>query len=242
MLYFVLGSIIGSFLNVVILRLPNNESILSPRSHCPRCKNPIPIYQNIPIISYILLKGKCSNCYCAISPQYILKEIITGFIFYMTFSLFSLEKAILYSLIYSCMIVLGVIDLYHLLIPLNLIVLLYFSLIAKLFINNQSIIEIIFGALAVVSYLVFSAILVRLIKANKEVLGFGDILLAIFIGGCLGPINGLLCLFLASVIGLIFVFIRYSKSLKIPFGTCIAISFIIISMFDSYYDIKSFII
>ena len=242
MLYFVLGSIIGSFLNVVIIRLPNNESILSPRSHCPSCKNPISIYHNIPIISYILLKGKCSNCFCSISPQYIIIEILTALIFYITFSLFPIEDAILFSFIYSILIVLGVIDLYHLLIPLYLIVLLYFSIIAKLIMNNQSIIEIILGALAVSFYLMFSSVLVRLIKSNREVLGFGDILLTIFIGGYLGTINGLLCLFLASIIGLIFVFIRYSKSVKIPFGTCIAISFFIITILDSYYDIKSFII
>ena len=160
MLYFVLGSIIGSFLNVVIIRLPNNESILSPRSHCPSCKNPISIYHNIPIISYILLKGKCSNCFCAISPQYIIIEILTALIFYITFSLFPIEDAILFSFIYSILIVLGVIDLYHLLIPLYLIVLLYFSIIAKLIMDNQSIIEIILGALAVSLYLMFSSVLV----------------------------------------------------------------------------------
>ena len=84
-LFFILGSFIGSFLNVIIIRLPKNKSIVTPRSHCPSCKEKIPFYLNIPIISYTLLRGKCKYCKNKISFQYILVEIITGVIFYLLF-------------------------------------------------------------------------------------------------------------------------------------------------------------
>ena len=76
-LFFILGTLIGSFLNVVIFRFPNNESIITPRSHCRNCKKNIPFYLNIPILSYIILKGKCQSCKTMISPQYIIVEFLT---------------------------------------------------------------------------------------------------------------------------------------------------------------------
>ena len=83
---FIIGSCIGSFINVVIYRLPNNQSILRPRSFCPKCKNNIPWHENIPIFSWIKLKGRCSKCRKAISIKYPLIELFTGLLFFLSFS------------------------------------------------------------------------------------------------------------------------------------------------------------
>ena len=242
MFYFLLGAIIGSFLNFIVIRFPQRISIISPRSQWTNCKTIIPFYYNIPIISYLLLKGKCFQCSAQISLQYIILETITGIIFLITYTIFPIKVAILYSIVYSSLIVLAIIDLRHLLIPLNLIILLYLMILPKMIIFNQSIIEIILGAFSVTAYLIICVLLVKLVKEKKEVLGLGDILLTIFIGGFLGAINGFICLFLASIIGLIFVAGSKSKTDKIPFGTCISISFMIISILDTIYDVKSFLI
>src|SRR3990172_763432 len=74
----ILGGLIGSFLNVCIVRLPKEESIVFPGSHCPGCGHPIRFYDNIPIVSYLLLKGKCRHCGAPISAQYPLVEGITA--------------------------------------------------------------------------------------------------------------------------------------------------------------------
>ena len=77
-LSFVLGSFIGSFLNVCIWRIPRGESIMWPGSHCPKCNAPIRWYQNIPLLSWILLRGRCASCRKPISPRYLVLELIGG--------------------------------------------------------------------------------------------------------------------------------------------------------------------
>ncbi|HIL70242.1 MAG TPA: prepilin peptidase [Verrucomicrobia bacterium] len=80
-MFFIFGSMVGSFLNVCIYRIPEGKSIVSPPSHCPKCNNPIPWYHNIPIFSWIGLRGKCGFCSVAISPRYLLIEFLTGILF-----------------------------------------------------------------------------------------------------------------------------------------------------------------
>ena len=82
---FGLGECIASFLNVVIWRVPRGESIVSPPSHCPKCNAPIKWYQNIPILSWLALRGKCANCKAPISPRYILVEMLGGVLFLAAF-------------------------------------------------------------------------------------------------------------------------------------------------------------
>ena len=243
MLYFVIGAITGSFLNVVSIRLPRGQSIVSPRSHCLSCKKQIPFYLNIPIISYIILKGRCSNCNCKISKQSILVEILVGILFYLVFSLFSIEEAILLSVVYSCLVVISIIDLYYLLIPAYIILILYASIFPKIIIFEGNIINALYGAMVSLLYLGLPALFIGIIKKNRSVLGFGDILLSIFIGAWMGATNAVLCLFLASLIGIIFVIYfsvisRTNESRKIPFGTCISISFTLIILIEKYYNIK----
>jgi len=114
----IFGALVGSFLNVCIFRLPKEESIVWPGSHCPHCKGPIKAYDNIPIISYILLRGKCRECRSPISAQYPLVEGVTALS-----SLFLMIKFgpslsyLVYFVFIASLIVITVIDLYHQIIP-----------------------------------------------------------------------------------------------------------------------------
>lgn len=108
----ILGLIIGSFLNVVILRLFSGESIVFPGSKCPKCSHPIAWYDNIPVIGYLLLRGKCRNCKQSISIQYPLVEIATSFLYVMTVFCFGISLKTLFLLILiSLLIVITVTDL-----------------------------------------------------------------------------------------------------------------------------------
>lgn len=245
MIFFFIGLIIGSFLNVIIIRTPKNESIIIPGSHCQKCKKSIPFYYNIPVFSYILLRGRCSNCKNKISIQYIIVEIVTGLIYLLTFSLFSLYEAILLSFIFSILIVLSIIDLFHYLIPLFTIILLYSTIIIKFYVLSTSTIsEIILGVIVTSLYLGLPAIIVSYMKNKKTVLGAGDMLLSIFIGAWMGAFNGIICLFMASLLGILITIYRklmHEKEIKIPFGLCISISFFVLEILKEYLYLNLFI-
>ena len=108
---FVLGLLFGSFLNVCAYRIPRNESIIVGRSHCPHCGHVIPFYYNIPLISYILLKGKCHYCGAKISWQYPIVELLTGLLTWALFLKMGISYAFIFYLIFIYfLIVIALID------------------------------------------------------------------------------------------------------------------------------------
>lgn len=112
------GLVIGSFLNVCIVRLPRGRSIAKPPSHCPRCKEPIKFYDNIPIISFLLLRGKCRSCGEPISWRYPLVELMNGLIYSWTIREFGFGgEALLVMALCSSLIVITFIDFDHQIIP-----------------------------------------------------------------------------------------------------------------------------
>lgn len=88
-LVFCLGASVGSFVNVLAYRLPRGISIVRPRSFCPQCKGPIPVWSNVPVIGYLLLRGKCSNCHGRIAPRYPITEIVMGLVALMLYANFT---------------------------------------------------------------------------------------------------------------------------------------------------------
>jgi leader peptidase (prepilin peptidase)/N-methyltransferase len=117
---FVFGSIVGSFLNVVIHRLPRGESVVSPPSHCPHCNYSIPWWLNIPLLTWLYLGGKCKNCGAPISVRYFLVELLTALAFlttWLTFSGQSVLLALVYCLVLAGLLASSFIDLEHLIIP-----------------------------------------------------------------------------------------------------------------------------
>lgn len=245
---FILGSCVGSFLNVCIWRLPRNKSIVTPRSYCPYCQASIKGYDNIPLISYLLLKGRCRDCGKRISPRYFIVELLTGAIFALFyFNYYShLGKLSIYLFLASALVAITFIDFEHKLIPDRItypgIVI---GLLASLVIKHQS--PLIFSHIPGLDSLIDSSlgllagggILWAIAILSKGGMGGGDIKLGAMIGSFLGWQDTLLTLLLAffvgAVVGIILMLLKLitSKSLKaawkkrkefIPFGPYLALA------------------
>ncbi len=118
--FFALGCITGSFLNVCIHRLPLGMSIVTPASHCPHCKYSIPFYLNIPLVTWLALRGRCKNCGAPISPRYFIVELLTGAAFlgcWLAFGEKSAWLAIVYAIFLAGLITATFIDFEHFIIP-----------------------------------------------------------------------------------------------------------------------------
>jgi leader peptidase (prepilin peptidase)/N-methyltransferase len=223
----------GSFLNVAIYRLPRNLSLISPPSSCPNCGKRIKIYQNIPIISYIVLGGKCRYCHQNISFSYPLVEILTPLSFILLYSRYSLSFFFAASCVFiSAMLVLAFIDYYHQILP-DLITIPGFilSFLYSVFRTDLSPIQSLIGA-AVGGGSLLLIYGVYYILRKKEGLGLGDVLLMLFIGAYLGWLQVVFVLILASFAGTfvaIFIIIFKKKNLQhaLPFGTFLSPSAII---------------
>ncbi|MGD2088430.1 MAG: prepilin peptidase [Candidatus Aminicenantes bacterium] len=226
----ILGLIVGSFLNVVIYRLPLEKSIIKPRSYCPSCNTPIKFYHNIPVISYIWLRGKCRHCNAGIPLIYPLVESITAFSFWLSYVYFGEQP--LYaaaSILFICLIItLALIDLKHMILPLEItiggaVVFLLYS-----FFNPVISVFNAFGS-ALGAALVFAAIYYFYLKVrNIEGLGQGDIWMMLLLGSFLGINKLVIAVLLASFSGLIvgMLFIIFKKKdlkLALPFGTFLSL-------------------
>jgi leader peptidase (prepilin peptidase)/N-methyltransferase len=120
LVFFVLGIIVGSFLNVCIHRLPSGQSIISPPSHCPHCRYSLPWYLNIPLVTWLWLRGRCKNCGAPITVRYFLVELLTGALFlasWLTFGRQSSALVLVYCLVLAGLIAASFIDFEHFIIP-----------------------------------------------------------------------------------------------------------------------------
>lgn len=245
---FIFGLPVGSFLNVCIYRLPKGESIVNPPSHCPKCNKRINWFDNIPLISYILLKGKCRNCKATISPRYFLVEFLTGLLFAFLMLKFGLSFDFFIFAIFTCvLIVVTFIDFEHFLIPdilvlpgiiLGLAVSVKNSLLADLspfffdvsyplsaFLNS-----LIGAILGFVSLLIVAVLGELLFK--KEAMGGGDLKLLAMIGAFLGWRNIFFTIFasslIGSIIGIIMIIFKKKGRLEyIPYGPYLALAAVI---------------
>ena len=115
---FELGLVIGSFLNVCFARIPHEESVIRPPSRCPKCKTPIAFYDNIPLISYVLLRGRCRSCSETISPRYFIVELLMGLFAVALYYRFGLSYEFFVGFVFvAAMIVISVIDLDERIVP-----------------------------------------------------------------------------------------------------------------------------
>ena len=235
---FGLGACIASFLNVVIWRVPRGESIVSPPSHCPKCNVPIKWYQNIPILSWLALRGKCANCKAPISPRYILIETLGGVLFLAAFwkygtcgdlAVAGLNTVVVWIWI-SLMIVGSMIDFDHKLLPDFVTVggmVLGVAVGAFDSIRLQSIAPAVWS----IAGLVFGFGLLWLIRFfgsiafKREAMGMGDVFLMGAVGALFGPVAVLVTLILSSVfgsvVGLSMVALsktKFGKFVEIPYG------------------------
>jgi len=225
----ILGAFIGSFLNVCICRLPKGESIITPRSHCPQCETLIRFYDNIPLFSYLFLRGKCRSCRAPISIQYPIVEGGTALGSLVLFLKFGLSWGyFIYFSFLSALIVITVIDLYHQIIP-DVISLpgVGIGLLASLVLPHLTFRNSLTGVLLGGGSLFLVATLYQWFF-KREGMGGGDIKLLAMVGAFLGwkavILTILFSSFIGSVTGIIFIAIK-GKDLKyaIPFGPFLSV-------------------
>ena len=223
---FLLGAFIGSFLNVVIWRVPRGESIVSPPSHCPKCNSPIRWWQNIPIVSWLALRGKCAKCHAPISPRYIMIEALGGCLFAAAFvhlltppvTAAQLVELVVWWIWISLMIVGSFIDFDLQLLPdfvtIGGMILGFVAAAARLVAAVCAGLPQTAGWLDYTGGFIRSAVglavgfgIMWVIRAlgtkafRREAMGMGDVLLMGGIGAIFGPLAVLFCLMASAVAG-----------------------------------------
>ncbi|MDD5477876.1 MAG: prepilin peptidase [Candidatus Omnitrophica bacterium] len=238
---FIFGSIVGSFLNVCIHRMPKSESVVWPRSHCPKCRKRIPGYDNIPLVSFILLGGRCRFCKEKISWRYPLVELLTAFLMVALFNHFGLSyNFFLFMVMLWGLIIATFVDIPHRIIPdevsvggmiIGFIMVsitgftfgpLKFSFIPML----RSLLGIIIGGgIIYLTGAIFDLVYFKLLKrpaisGETESMGGGDVKLLAMIGAFMGWKMALLTFFLAPFLGIVFgiVTLVTKKDHTIPYG------------------------
>jgi len=255
---FILGLLFGSFLNVVILRIPQSQSIVFGASHCYSCNTPLKPWHNIPLISWILLRGRCSSCSAKISLQYPLIELISGLIFLVIAAKFTLTlPALFIALSFLMLLALTMIDFRYKMVPdsLNLLAI-FFAIIGAwnldgVILNLQNALLFAGGftllRFALSYYLTSSAY--RAAQKTEtswskfydrspfvEAMGEGDIMVAATMGALLGLKLTLVAIFLSALLALpvmLLVLKRSDEEQRVPFVPFLALATFIVYIFDS---------
>ena len=222
------GAVIGSFLNVVAHRVPLGESLVSPGSRCPECEAPVKPYDNVPVVSWLVLRGRCRNCGTRISPRYPLVELATALVWAAVVAVRGFDNDLVLQLPFvSALIALAAIDFDHKLLPNKIVYpLAAYGVIATLLVDRDDLVEnLIAGAGAFVFLLVA-------VIAYPRGMGMGDVKLAGAMGLYLGLsiIPALLTAFLSgSVVGVVILAREGAAGRKkaVPFGVFLALGGIV---------------
>lgn len=211
-LFGLIGLSIGSFLNVVIIRLPKDESIALPASHCMSCAHPLKWYHNIPLFSWIALGGKCAFCKAKISAQYPIIELLSTFIFVVSYiKSETLLAAGVLAVVFVLLLALSAIDLKYKAVPDALsLPALFISLFATDFISSLHDALLFAGGFTLLRFIVSWAI-------KKEALGEADIIIAAIIGSVLGLQLGIAAIYIAALFALPAFLIVAKRGFELPF-------------------------
>jgi leader peptidase (prepilin peptidase)/N-methyltransferase len=237
---FILGSLIGSFLNVCIYRIPRNLSIVSPASRCPSCNTPIKPYDNIPVISFILLGGKCRICSAGIPFRYPLVEFLNAMLYVFVFYRFGFAwHTALYAILCSALIVITFIDLDFQIIPdvITLPGILIGIVAGSLLMPDPFIRDSLLGfKAAAIGFLAGGGLFYAIAVLSRGGMGGGDIKMMAMVGGLMGWKSVLLTIFLGSLTGAVFgitlmVTQGKGRKTKIPFGPFLAFGTLITLFF-----------
>jgi len=247
LLAFIFGSLVGSFLNVCIHRMPLGESVVWPSSHCPHCKKRIPAYDNIPFISYLLLGGKCRYCRKKISLRYPLVELLTAAMFVLLFKRYGLTYDFFLYLVLVCgLIIATFVDIKHRIIPDEISIggivigfilssiksfdLSPFSFHLRPMINSLLGIFI-GGGIIYLTGIIFDFFYFKVFKnppiqGETESMGGGDVKLLAMIGAFLGWQKVLVTFFVAPLLGLVIGLINLmvKKDHTIPYGPFLSLA------------------
>ena len=236
---FIFGLCIGSFLNVCIYRLPASKSIVHPRSMCSNCGTLIAAYDNIPVLSYLWLKGRCRHCQIKISIRYPIVELLGGLLALGTFLKFGLTlEALIYYLFCAALLIVTFIDIDHRIIP-NVITLpgIPICFAASFALPTITYKEALLGILIGGGSLFLVAWIYSLIT-KKEGMGGGDIKLLAMMGAIVGWQGVLFTIFVASLVGTLAglaVMLQSRKGMKlaVPFGPFLSIGSITYAFFGT---------
>ncbi len=226
---FVLGLAFGSFLNVCIYRMPLGLSVVTPRSACPKCKQPIALYDNIPVLSWLILRGRCRHCKAPISPRYLMIELLTGLLFFSCYWFFGLTLSTLKYCTFAFLLVgliftdaetkllpdkltlpglaLGIV--FSLLVPVNDLASQFLPGVVSLPFSGDvsmrvlSLIDSLLGAVLGASF-IYGAGAIYLRWRGMEGMGFGDVKLMAMVGAFLGMKLTIFTIFTASLAGSLF--------------------------------------
>jgi len=235
---FIFGLLVGSFLNVCIYRLPREKSVVKPRSFCPQCKKTIRWYDNVPLLSYIILGGKCRYCKAKISLQYFIVELITGLFFLLFYYYLGLSLPFVIYLVFVCgLIVATFVDFNFRIIPdeisvggivLGLIISLAFPQLHNTQNHLLGLYRSFLGVIIGGGIIWLTGIIGDFIF-KKETMGGGDVKLLAMIGAFLGWPLAVLTFFLAPLVGSIIGIIIWikTKSSLIAYGPYLALASIV---------------
>jgi leader peptidase (prepilin peptidase)/N-methyltransferase len=223
---FIFGAIIGSFLNVVIYRIPKGESIVFPASKCQSCQNNLKWWHNIPIFSWLFLKGKCYFCKNKISIQYPIVEILTGIIFVALYFKLGLVWYLPFVAVsFAALLTLVMIDFKYMAVPDNVnFTALIFALIQPEFLQALMYAAIAAGGLYLIGQL--SSLIAR-----KQAMGGADVIVAGTMGALLGFPNFFVALFLSAVLAIIPSLINREKG--VPFVPFLALATFVVYLYDT---------
>jgi leader peptidase (prepilin peptidase)/N-methyltransferase len=224
------GLAVGSFLNVVAARLPSGGSLLNPRSACPACRAPVIWYDNIPLVSYLVLRGRCRSCDARIGLRYPAVELLTALLIAASFLVFGASfEALVAAFFCSVLVAISAIDVEHRIIP-NVIVL---PAAAAVLVANTLLHPGLEWALAAVGC---SAFLFLALLAYPAGMGMGDVKLALLLGAALGrtaPV-ALMVGMLAALLPALVLFVRHgrgARKMAIPFGPFLALGGVVALFF-----------
>ena len=243
-LFFILGTIMGSFYHVVGYRLPKGESITKPKnSYCNNCGKKLSWYELIPIISYIIQLGKCRSCQTKISIFHPFIEIVTGLLFAVSFYSFGFSYELIITLtLVSLFSIVIVSDLNYMIIPDEVTLISAIIIIITNFLNlglKDGLLQL--GSGILTFFIMYFIMVLGNLIFKKETLGGADIKLMFISGLVLHPVLGIFVIFIASCIALPISIIIYviNKEHMIPFGPFIVASILLLYLFK--IDISSFV-
>lgn len=231
-LSFLLGSIVGSFLNVCIYRIPRNLSIITPSSRCPSCNTPINAFDNIPLLSYFFLRGRCRICKTRISLRYPLVELLNALLYVFILWRFGIEWHIfIYCLFCSALIVITFIDLEFQIIPdrITLPGIVIGLIAGSFFLTDPFLRYSLLGWKAsIIGFLTGGGLFYAIAVLSRGGMGGGDIKMMAMVGAIMGWKSVLLTTFIGSLAGAIFgiflmIFRGKGRKTKIPFGPFLAL-------------------
>jgi len=227
----IFGLLIGSFLNVLIIRIPKEESVVFPSSHCVSCGKNLKWYHNIPLFSYLFLKGECAFCKSKISIQYPLIEVATSLLFALSYiKLHDFTFSFIVGGVFALLLALSIIDFRFKEVPdsLNLLAL------TLSFVSSMTVLENFQNALLFAGGFSFLRFYVSYL-AKKEAMGEADIMIAGTIGAMVGVKLGLVVIFLSAILALPVFLVANKKDLEIPFIPFLALALLIVYFFSDFF-------